>query len=337
MIGEKKTFQVYRLLESDIKEYDELELKCIAGRKGLFNEIKSADVNRPGLALSGFIQDFSNERIQLFGKGEYSYLKKVKEDEALGVVEKGKTSCLIRNFLSHQIPACVFSNSFVPDQDFLSIADELNCPILQTKLNSSEFTIRLLRILYDHFAESIGMHGNLIDVFGIGIFITGASGIGKSEITLELVDRGHKLVGDDLITISRLNEKTLVGRAGNKKFSHRLAIRGIGLVDVRQFYGITAVKETKRIQLIANLEEWNTSKIYDALDFEEKTQSILGVKLPRLEIPVKHGRNVAIIIEMAAKKERLKMMENSIETAFMQDVLQIGKSIGKDYYNDEPY
>ncbi|MGP1437920.1 MAG: HPr(Ser) kinase/phosphatase [Treponema sp.] len=334
MITKKKTFQVYQLLESQVKEYDELELKCLAGRKGLFNEIKTANVNRPGLALAGFVQDFSHERIQLLGKGEYNYLKKMKEDERNGVVEKGNTTYLIRQFLSHSIPACVFSNSFMPDQDFLDIAEELNCPILQTKLSSSEFTIRFLRILYDQFAESVGMHGNLIDVFGIGIFITGASGIGKSEITLELVDRGHKLVGDDLINISRLNESTLVGRAGNKKFSHKLAIRGIGLVDIRQFYGITAVKETKQIQLIAHLEEWNTDKIYDALDFKEKTQNILGVELPRLEIPVKYGRNVAIIIEMAAKKEKLKMMSNSIETNFIQDVLQIGKSIGDDYYND---
>ncbi len=333
MIGEK--FQVYKLLES--KECDDLKLKCIAGRKGLFNEIKTPEINRPGLALAGFIQEFSNERIQLFGKGEYNYLKKIREDEDNGVVENGKTSLLIRNFLEHSIPVCVFSNSFFPDQDFLSIAEELACPILQTELSSSEFTIRVLRILYMKFAESVGMHGNLIDVFGIGIFITGASGIGKSEITLELVDRGHKLVGDDLIVISRLNENTLVGRAGNKKFSHCLAIRGIGLVDIRQFYGITACKESKRIQLIAHLEEWNTNKVYDALDFEEKTQSILGVELPRLEIPVKPGRNVAIIIEMAAKKEKLKMMEASIETNFMQDVLQIGKSIGKDYYNDNSY
>ena len=268
MLGEK--FQVYRLLESEAKEYDELELKCIAGRKGLFNEIKTAEINRPGLALAGFIQDFSSERIQLFGKGEYSYLKKIKEDEENGIVEKNKTSHLIRDFLKHSIPVCVFSNSFLPDQDFLSIAEEFNCPILQTKLSSSEFTIRVLRILHIQFAENIGMHGNLIDVFGIGIFITGASGIGKSEITLELVDRGHKLVGDDLIVISRLNENTLVGRAGNKKFSHRLAIRGIGLVDIRQFYGITACKEAKRIQLIAHLEEWDSNKLYDALDFEEK-------------------------------------------------------------------
>ena len=337
MIGEKKTFQVCKLLESNLREYAGLELKCLAGRKGLFNEIKTADINRPGLAIAGFIKDFSNERIQLFGKGEYSYLKKIKEDEKKGIVEKGKTIHLIRDFLQHQVPACVFSNSFEPDQDFLSIAEELSCPILQTKLSSSEFTIRLLRILYNQFAESVGMHGNLIDVFGIGIFITGASGIGKSEITLELVDRGHKLVGDDLITISRLNANTLVGRAGNEKFSHRLAIRGIGLVDIKQFYGITAVKDEKQIQLIANLEEWNTNKVYDALDFEEKTQNILGVELPRLEIPVKYGRNVAIIIEMAAKKERLKMVENSIETNFMQDVLQIGKSIGNDYYNDDSY
>lgn len=330
-------FQVYRLLESNSREYDELELKCIAGRKGLFNEIKTAEINRPGLAIAGFIQDFSSERIQLFGKGEYSYLKKIREDEQNGVVKKGEASRLIREFLKHSVPVCVFSNSFLPDQDFLSIAEELNCPILQTKLSSSEFTIRVLRILYTQFAQSVGMHGNLIDVFGIGIFITGASGIGKSEITLELVDRGHKLVGDDLIVISRLNENTLVGKAHNKKLSHCLAIRGIGLVDIRKFYGITAVKETKRIQLIANLEEWDTTKVYDALDFEEKTQSVLGVELPRLEIPVKHGRNVAIIIEMAAKKQRLKMMEASIETNFMQDVLQIGKSIGKDYYNDDLY
>lgn len=330
-------FQVYRLLESKSKACDDLKLKCIAGRKGLFNEIKTAGINRPGLALAGFVQSFSNERIQLFGKGEYSYLKKIREDEENGVVEKGASSHLIREFLKHSIPACVFSNSFLPDQTFLTIAEELNCPILQTELSSSEFTIRVLRILYVQFAQTTGMHGNLVDVFGIGIFITGASGIGKSEITLELVDRGHKLVGDDLIIISRLNENTLVGKAQNKKFSHRLAIRGIGLVDIKQFYGITAIKETKRIQLIANLEEWDTNKVYDALGFEEKTQSILGVELPRLEIPVKHGRNVAIIIEMAAKKEKLKMMEASIETNFMQDVLQIGKSIGNDYYNGSSY
>lgn len=335
MIGDKTAFRVVDLLETKTKEQDSLELKCLAGRRGVFNEITQPDINRPGFALSGFLDNFAYMRIQLFGKGEVGYLKKMIKDERDGLTPKGSTKHFFIALLKMPIPCCVFSNDFVPPDEFLEIAEDACCPIFQTSLTSSEFTVRILRILYNVFAPRTYIHGDLVDVFNVGILITGDSGVGKSEVTLELIDRGHRLIADDSVFISCLNGKSLLGRATNENTGHCMEIRGLGLVDIRALYGITAVREAKKIELVVHLEEWDPKKTYERLDSQNNIQNILDVELPLLELPVKTGRNVSILIEIAAKKERLKMMGQAIEKDFMRDILKSGRVSKKSYYRDE--
>ncbi len=335
MIGDKEDFLVKDLLELKTKESVHLKLKCIAGRRGLFNKITVPDINRPGFALSGFFTNFASERIQLFGKGEVGYLEKMLNDEVKGITKKGSTKLILKQLLKMPIPCCVFSNAFLPSREFLEIAEDVNCPILQTPLTSSDFTIRILRILYNILAPLQNIHSNLVDVFDIGVLITGASGIGKSEVTLELIDRGHRLIADDSVCVSRLNGNTLIGKPTNLGRGHCMEIRGLGLVDIKALYGITAVREEKKIELVVHLEEWEPTKIYERLDFQNKTEKILGVNIPLIELPVKTGRNVSILIEIAAKKERLKMIGEPIEKDFINNVLKIGRINRTNYYNND--
>ena len=335
MIGDREPFRVIDLLELKVKKRDDLFLSCLAGKRGLFREITVPDINRPGFALSGFIKDFAKERIQLFGKGEVSYIAKMMNDEEMGLTKKGEAKRLLVQLLKMKTPCCVFSNDFEPDEEFLEIAEEADCPIFKTCLTSSEFTVRILRILYNVFAPRSYAHGDLVDVFDVGLLITGSSGVGKSEVTLELIDRGHRLIADDSIFISCINGNTLIGKAANEEIAYCMEIRGLGLVDIKALYGITAVREAKKIDLVVHLEEWNPKKMYERLDSQNKKKDILGVELPYLELPVKTGRNVAILLEIAAKKERLKMMGQSIDKDFMKGLLKAGHIERKNYYSDD--
>lgn len=316
-------FSVLDLLELDLKEHDSLKLKCLAGRDGLNRKISTPDINRPGLALSGFFEDFAHERIQLFGRGECAYLKSCrKPDTGLEHLEK---------MFKKKPPCCIFSHNLMPEKDFLDIACKYGCPVLQSQLNSSDFTLRILRVLSNIFAAKDSVHGVLVDVFGTGILITGDSGVGKSEAALELVERGHRLIADDLVEISCLNGNTLIGKGHKNTAGHHMEIRGLGVIDIRQLYGIGAVREAAQIQMVAKLEEWNPERVYDSLGDTVLTATILNVRIPLLEIPVKSGRNIPIIIETAAKNERLKSMGyfSARDLNWIESSIQTGG-----YYND---
>ncbi|AGT42906.1 HPr(Ser) kinase/phosphatase [Treponema pedis] len=322
------TFSVLNLLDLDLQKHDSLELTCVSGRTGLSNKIVLPDINRPGLALSGFFDSFANERVQLFGRGENAYLKTLIEKNDLSTIEQ---------MFSKKIPCCIFSHGLNPPQEFLEITDRYECPILKSELSSSELALRLLRVLSNTFAPKILLHGVLVEVFGLGILITGSSGVGKSETALELVERGHRLVADDVVEISCINGNTLVGRGANKVIGHHMEIRGLGIINIRQLYGIGAVRDVKQIQLVAKLEEWNAEKIYDRLGTSGLTMDILDVKIPMVEIPVKPGRNVPIILETAAKNERLKSMGYFSALEFGRNVLRWieSDSARSPYYTDD--
>ena len=255
-------------------------------------------------------------------------IKKLAEENNYGSVEK---------FFSYQIPCCIFTHNLLPNERFLKIADDAGCAVLQTDLSSSEFNKRLVRILSDVFAPSKTMHGVLLEVYGVGILITGESGVGKSETALELIERGQRLVADDVVEISCINGSILKGTAANKIIGHHMEIRGLGIINITQLYGVGSVRDQKEIQLIIKLEEWNPDKVYDRLGNEEKTMNILGVHVPMLEIPVKPGRNVPIIIETAAMNERLKSMGYYSAKEFNKNVLKwIETNTAKTtYYKDE--
>ncbi|MCR4790538.1 MAG: HPr(Ser) kinase/phosphatase [Treponemataceae bacterium] len=326
-----KEFTVLDLLDLNLQGLNVLNLKCICGRKGLSRKIAMPDLNRPGLALSGFYESFAYERVQLFGRGEVAYLEKLMRD---GAEEN------IRQLFTYQIPCCVFSRSLEPPQKFIEYADAASCPILQTDLDSTEFSARMLRVLSNIFAPTRTMHGVLVEVYGLGVIILGESGVGKSETALELIERGHRLVADDIIELKCLNGTSLLGKGSNITVAHHMEVRGLGIINIVQLYGVGSVRDQKEVQLIVRLEEWDNNKVYDRLGTEEQTMELLGVKVPMVEIPVKPGRNIPIIVETAAMNERLKKMGYFSAKEFNQNVLkwiESGEAQTAYYSSDDTY
>jgi len=334
MLGDRNAFRVVDLLELKVNTQDELHLECLAGRRGLFRTITVPDINRPGFALSGFLKDFASERIQLFGRGEVAYLEKMKMEERECTCIQTPFKSKILQLLKTPIPCCVFSNDHLPPDEILEVAEDVRCPIFRTSLSSSEFTVRLLRILYNVFSPRVYVHAGLVDVFDVGVLITGASGIGKSEVMLELIDRGHRLVADDSVFISCLNGNTLIGKAITEETGYCMEIRGLGLLDIQALYGITAVREAKKIDILVQLEEWNDDKMYERAEAQNKKENLLGVEIPRLELPVKPGRNVALLIEIAAKQAKLKMLGQPMDVDFMKGILKAGRVENNNYYSN---
>jgi HPr kinase/phosphorylase len=307
----KEKFHVLDLLQLDLKENDALDLTCLGGRPGLVREITATEINRPGLELGGFFENFAYQRIQIFGRGENAFLQKVGSAGARSHLEK---------LFTYEIPCCVFTHSLTPTPDFLSIAEKAQCPVLQTPLSSSEFTVRILRVLSTIFAPKQTVHGVLVEVFGIGVLIQGDSGVGKSEAALELIERGHRLVADDAVEIRRVSGNILMG-AGAKIVSHHMEIRGLGIINITQLFGVGAIRDKKQIQLVVQLEAWDPKKSYDRIGAEENSIDILGVQVPYLLIPIKPGRNIPIIIETAARNERLKKMGYYSAKEFNQNLM----------------
>jgi HPr kinase/phosphorylase len=310
---DEKKFTVLDLLDLDLKEQNALNLRCLGGRKGLAREITTPDLNRPGLALSGFYESFAWNRLQIFGRGENAYLQMLEEE--------GRTDTLQKLF-TYPIPCCIFTHDIPPGKHFSAAAEAADCPILQTDLPSSEFSSRVIRVLSDIFAPQTTVHGVLVEVYGIGILLVGDSGVGKSETALELVERGHRLVADDVVEIRCVNGAMLLGQGANKVIGHHMEIRGLGIINVTHLFGVGAIRDKKQIQLVCNLEEWDSAKVYDRIGTEELTTEILGVRVAKLEIPVKPGRNIPIIIETAAMNERLKKMGYHSAKEFNQNVLR---------------
>ncbi|MHB9296507.1 putative HPr kinase/phosphorylase [Pillotina sp. SPG140] len=305
-------FTVLDLIDLDLKEYNALNLRCIGGRKGLYREICIADVNRPGLILAGFYEHFAYERIQLFGKGETAYLDKLAADGAIATV----------NYLfSYPIPCCIFTHSLVPTKIFLEQAEHAQCPILQTDLTTTTFHSRLMHILTNIFSPRQKVHGVLVEVYGLGVLLMGSSGIGKSETALELIKRGHRLVADDSVKIHCINGTVLVG-TGAAKIGHHMEIRGVGIINVTHLFGIGAIRDRKEIQLVVVLDEWDNKKNYDRFGDEENCMEFLGIKVPMVEVPVKEGRFLPVIVETAAMNERLKRMGYNAGKEFNQNIMK---------------
>lgn len=310
---DEKRFTVLDLLDLDLKEHDKLELRCIGGRKGLGRQISSPDINRPGLALSGFFESFAYQRIQLIGKGESAYLHLLASEGRIEGIGK------VFTFL---IPCFIFANGEPPAPMFAEAAEAANCPILLSELSSTELSSRLMRVLTNVFAPRTSVHGVLVEVYGIGLLLVGESGVGKSETALELIERGHRLVADDVVDIRCVSGNILMGTGANKVIGHHMEIRGLGIINVTHLFGVGAIRDKKQVQLICSLEEWDSTKVYDRIGTEEKTMDILGVHVPQLDIPVKPGRNIPIIVETAAMNERLKKMGYHSAKEFNRNILR---------------
>jgi HPr kinase/phosphorylase len=307
----KEKFRVLDLLQLDLRENDALDLTCIGGRPGLIREIAVTDINRPGLELGGFYENFAFQRIQIFGRGENAYLQKLAKEKQRKELEK---------LFTYPIPCCVFTHSLAPTTDFAECAEAAECPCLQTDLSTSEFTMRILRVLSTIYAPKKTVHGVLVEVFGIGVLIQGESGVGKSESALSLIERGHRLVADDSVEIRRVSGNILMG-SGAQVVSHHMEIRGLGIINITHLFGVGAIRDKKRIQLVVQLELWNPDKNYDRIGAEEATEDILGVHVPCVTVPIKPGRNVPVIIETAARNERLKKMGYYSAREFNRNVM----------------
>ena len=260
--------------------------------------IVSRDINRPGLCLTGFFGHFDEKRIQIIGKAENEYLESMDIDTR---------RARVRDFFEHKPPMVIFTTGKEIDASFLELAKEYDIPVFQSKEKSSEFTAALIAYLNVQLGPRITRHGVLVEVYGEGVLILGDSGVGKSETAIELVKRGHRLIADDAVDIRRVSATTLVGSAP-ELIRHYVELRGIGIIDVRRIFGMGAVKETEKIDLIINLEPWVQGKMYDRLGLDQETTDIMGIKIPTTLIPVRPGRNLAVIIEIAAMNNRQKKM-----------------------------
>lgn len=254
------------------------------------------DTNRPALQLTGFFEHFDYKRVQIIGYVEYTFLKTVDEKEKERIYD---------TLLSYQIPCIVFCRDLQPEPMLLEKANERQVPVFSTNVKTSAFTAELIRWLNVELAPCISIHGVLVDVYGVGVLIMGESGIGKSEAALELIKRGHRLVSDDVVEIHKVSDDTLVGNAPDIT-KHLIELRGIGIVDVKTLFGVLSVKETQNIDMVITLEDWNKDKEYDRLGLEEQYTEFLGNKVVCYSLPIRPGRNLAIIVETAAINHRQK-------------------------------
>ena len=260
--------------------------------------IEQSGVNRLALQLAGFFEHFDSERIQVIGNVEAAYIKQIPEESITQLCEK---------IFSFNIPCLVFCRGLEPIPQMLDIAEKNGVPIFTTEMTTSDFIANSVRWLSEELAPRISIHGVLVDVYGEGVLIMGESGIGKSEAALELIHRGHRLVSDDVVEIRKVSDVTLVGSAPDIT-RHFIELRGIGIIDVKTLFGVESVKDTQSIDLVIKLEEWDRDKEYDRLGLHEEYTEYLGNKVVCHSLPIRPGRNLAIIVEAAAVNHRQKKM-----------------------------
>ena len=277
---------------------DEFQLETVNSAVDRERKVERNEVNRPGLALAGHFGYFEPGRIQIVGISEADYIEKTPSEERKAVFDK---------FFSYDPVAVVFSTSLPVCPEMIDSADRHGVPILRTAQKTSEFMAALIGSLSVKLAPRITRHGVLVEVYGEGILILGDSGIGKSETAIELVKRGHRLIADDAVEIKKVSAKTLVGSAP-ELIRHYVELRGIGIVDVKRIFGMGAVKDTEKVDLIINFEPWVQGKMYDRFGLESEFTDIMGIKIPTMTIPVRPGRNLAVILEIAAMNNRQKKM-----------------------------
>lgn len=273
-------------------------LTLVAGEDGLHREIITSDISRPGIEMTGFFEYYPKERLQLIGKTEMAYFLSLSDEQRKDRAERLCTDIT---------PGIVISRGMDIPESMIEAANKSGVPILQSPRKTTRVISRLTNYLEAKYAPSTAVHGVLVDVYGVGVLITGQSGVGKSETALELVKRGHRLVADDSVEIRQEDYDSLIGNSP-PLIEHLLEIRGLGIINVMTLFGAGSVRNYKKISLIMNLELWDEKKQYDRLGLEEETMKIMDVHVPKLIVPVRPGRNLAVIIEVAAMNFRLKRM-----------------------------
>ena len=289
-----------------------LGLALMSGRKGLKKRISHPQVQKMGLALTGFTQFIDPERLQIIGNTEMAYFQTLSADRQEEVIHR----------ICHlELSGVVFTRNLEIPELLLQEADEKGIPLFRTHLVTTDFIERVTQFLEEKLASTSSIHGVLMDVFGVGVLILGKSGIGKSECALDLILRGHRLVADDMVYIQKRALNALIG-SGFEIIQHHMEIRGLGIINIRSLFGVEAIRERKKIDLVLELMEWDTSREYDRLGFEEEKYTILGVEIPMLKIPVTPARNLTTIIEVAARNHLLKVLGYDSALEFEKKLLR---------------
>ncbi len=299
---------------------NELKLEAIYLPKNGKTEIHRPDTNRPAFALTGFFDQFEKDRIQIIGNAEHSYLSSL---------SPGMRKHRIAEFIARSPAAVIFTTNLPVYPEFIEESVKYSVPLLRTSSFTSEFVASLLGYLQVCLAPTDTIHGVLLEIYGEGVLIIGDSGIGKSETAIDLVKRGHRLIADDAVEISKVSSKTLVGKSP-ELIKYYAELRGVGIVDVRRLFGLEAVKNTQKIDIVVYLEDWDPNKFYDRLGLDTEEMEILGLMIPRITIPVTPGRNLSIIIEVAAMNQREKRMGYNTAEEFYQRTIEQAERLAKE-------
>jgi len=302
-----------------------LKLESVNGDAGFEREITDKNIHRPGLALAGYVELFTYDRVQIFGNTEIRYLNHLTFDERINA---------FKTIFKFDLPCIFVTGENKLDNELVAIATEHNVSVILTPLETTKFVYFISDFLDDHFAPQTVLHGSFVDVDGIGVLITGRSGIGKSEIALDLVERGHRLVADDVVMVTRKGEGILMG-SGSDVVKHYMEIRGLGLIDVRSIFGIRSIRFQKRIEIIVELQEWRNDIEYTRTGLDHEDITILGVSLPHIKLPIVPGKNITVIVEVIAMDYQLKHygFDSAKEFAKRLDAAIAEKTKGKRVIN----
>ncbi len=291
---------------------ERLGLRLLSRSLNARSRLVTSDINRPQLALTGFVENFLWDRLQIFGETEIRYLNSLSEREC------GRALSLIMGFA---VPCIVVPKGLTPPDGMPVLASQNEVPLFATRMDTSAFVHEVTAFLEDTFAPSATVHGSLVDVYGVGLLFTGRSAIGKSETALDLVERGHRLVADDVVTIRRRQQNILIG-SGNELLRHCMEIRGIGIIDVQSIFGIRAIRAFKRVEVEVKLSEWNDQEDYERLGLEEQQATILGVQIPLVAVPIFPGKNITVIAETIALNYLVKVYGYHPAARFSENLLE---------------
>jgi HPr kinase/phosphorylase len=291
---------------------EQLELEALTGELGLDRLVPDADIAAPGLALAGYHGRFIPDRLHVLGETEITYLASL--DPAV-------RRASLEGFFQYDLPAVFITKHLDPPEPLLELAERRHVPVLRTRLKTAEFYKRIKPILEDAFAPRTTLHGSLTDVYGVGLLFMGRSGIGKSECVLDLVERGHRLVADDVVKVTRRGSDVLIGQ-GHELAAHHMEIRGVGLIDIPALFGVRSVRQQKRIEVVVQLEDWETAKDADRSGLQRETLTVLDVAIPKVIVPLNPGKNITVISEVVAMMHLLRYSGVDVAAAFNERLIK---------------
>jgi HPr kinase/phosphorylase len=317
-----RTLTIEHLLRT---KKEPLALDLLTDERGLSREVSGPDISSPGLVLTGYTERFPSDRIQVLGETEISFLYSL---------EPTRRRSAIEGFFSFNLPVVFITKGQDPPESLVEIANQRGTPVIRSALKTAEFYHWIKPFLEEYFAPSTTMHGSLADVYGVGLLFMGHSGIGKSEAVLDLIERGHRLVADDMVLISRRGNEILIGR-GHELQRHHMEIRGVGIIDIARLFGIRAIRQQKRIEVIVQLDVWDEQAHYDRTGLETQALEILGVPIPKVVVPLNPGKNITVIAEVVAMNHLLKF--SGVDSAALFDARLRRRMRGMAEYLEEDY